>query len=138
MPWSVVGPELVRLEHLRFGEDHPVYLFDLAPLTANSWCSVSPHLCMEDCYSAELQLQWWGLLKRCVITGPRKQERIQYEYLTTMQDHLPGLSRDHVIPTSRCSRRGCFVLIPRARGRFEIEAMRELGRRAGHVAPPQA
>jgi hypothetical protein len=29
--WSVVGPERVRLEHLRFGPDHPAELFDLAP-----------------------------------------------------------------------------------------------------------
>ena len=61
-----------------------VYLFDLAPVTANSWCSVSPHLCMEDCYSAELQLHEWGLLQRWVIAGPRKQEHIEYEYLTTV------------------------------------------------------
>lgn len=82
--WSLVGPELVRLEHLRFGEDHPVYLFDLAPVTANSWCSVTPHLCREDRYSAELQLQELGLFLRWVIAGPRKQERIEYEYLTTI------------------------------------------------------
>src|SRR5262245_32435189 len=29
--WSQVGPALVRMEHLRFGAGHPVYLFDLAP-----------------------------------------------------------------------------------------------------------
>lgn len=82
--WWLVGPELVRLEHLRFGEDNPVYLFDLAPVTANSWRSVTPHLCREDRYSAELQMREWGLLQRWVITGPRKQERIEYEYLITV------------------------------------------------------
>ena len=29
--WVLAGPELVRLEHLRFGPEHPVHLFDLAP-----------------------------------------------------------------------------------------------------------
>src|SRR5437870_4089499 len=29
--WSAVGSELVRLDHLRFGPDHPVHLFNLAP-----------------------------------------------------------------------------------------------------------
>ena len=85
--WRLVGPELVRLEHLRFGEDHPVYLFDLAPATANSWCSVSPHLCREDCYSAELQLQEWGLFLRWVIAGPRKQECIEYDYRQRESKH---------------------------------------------------
>jgi hypothetical protein len=48
--WSLVGPAVVRLEHLRFGADHPVYLFDLAPRSGAEWASVNPHLCREDCY----------------------------------------------------------------------------------------
>ena len=90
--WWLVGPELVRLEHLRFGEDHPVYLFDLALVAANSWCSVSPHLCRNDCYSADLQLQEWGLFLRWVIAGPRKQECIEYEYRrgARRQNRLPA------------------------------------------------
>ena len=78
--WALVGTGLVRLEHLRFGEGHPVYLFDLAPGEANTWYSVSPHLCKEDYYSAELRLQEWGLSIRWEIAGPRKQECIEYEY----------------------------------------------------------
>ena len=41
--WSVVGPELVRLEHLRLGPSNPVNLFELAP-AAEGWRSVHPHL----------------------------------------------------------------------------------------------
>ena len=41
--WSAVG-EALRLEHLRFGVAHPVFLFDLAPVAAGEWRSVSPHL----------------------------------------------------------------------------------------------
>jgi hypothetical protein len=41
--WSSVGPELIRLDHLRFGPDQPVHLFDLAPMP-EGWRSVRPHL----------------------------------------------------------------------------------------------
>jgi hypothetical protein len=46
--WSVVG-DAIRLEHLRYGEGRPVYLFDLALAGEGEWRSVSPHLCREDC-----------------------------------------------------------------------------------------
>jgi hypothetical protein len=78
--WSLLGPQAVRLEHLRFGPGRPVYLFDLAPAADGSWSSVSPHVCSEDCYSAELRARDWGLLLHWVVTGPRKQETIEYEY----------------------------------------------------------
>ncbi len=78
--WELLGTELVRMQHLRFGEGSPVYLFDLAPDAASSWYSVSPHLCNEDSYSAELRLEEWGVFLRWLITGPRKQECIEYEY----------------------------------------------------------
>jgi hypothetical protein len=77
--WSLVGPRSVRLEHLRFGAEHPVYLFDLEAV-GSSWSSVLPHLCREDSYSAELQVQKWGILLCWTVVGPGKQERIEYEY----------------------------------------------------------
>ncbi|HWG43698.1 MAG TPA: hypothetical protein VN688_13000 [Gemmataceae bacterium] len=42
--WSRINADLIRLEHLRFGTDHPVYLFDLAPKMSGEWTSVRPHL----------------------------------------------------------------------------------------------
>jgi hypothetical protein len=41
--WSRINTDLIRLEHLRFGVDHPVYLFDLAPGAGDEWTSVRPH-----------------------------------------------------------------------------------------------
>lgn len=78
--WSLRGPATVRLEHLRFGPEQPVLLFDLIPLDQQHWLSATPHQCREDCYSAELQLQESGLILRWAITGPRKQESIEYQY----------------------------------------------------------
>lgn len=78
--WSRINSDLIRLEHLRFGADHPVYLFDLAAEPAGEWRSVSPHLCEQDCYAAELRLHETGLWLRWTVTGPKKQECIEYSY----------------------------------------------------------
>ena len=78
--WSMLGPEIVRLEHLRFGPEHPMFLFDLAPTVSGAWLSASPHICREDCYSAELKPEEWGLSLSWAITGPKKQESIRYQY----------------------------------------------------------
>ena len=76
--WTQAKPTL-RLEHLRFGVDHPVYLFDLAQTGDREWRSVSPHLCSEDRYSAVL-LVGDSLTLRWEVIGPTKQEVIEYDY----------------------------------------------------------
>jgi len=78
--WSILGPEAVRLEHLRFGPDHPVYLFDMTPKGMAKWISSSPHVCREDCYAAELEIADRQLCLRWSIVGPKKEETIEYEY----------------------------------------------------------
>ena len=70
----------LRLEHLRFGSEHPVGLFDLERVDSTSWQSIAPHVCREDSYTAtmhaaanELHLHW-------TIQGPGKDESIRYTY----------------------------------------------------------
>src|SRR5262249_11830459 len=53
--WTWLDPHL-RLEHLRFGADQPVWLFDLERVGEGEWRDVAPHQCREDCYSAELRV----------------------------------------------------------------------------------
>src|SRR5262245_1358088 len=77
--WAPVG-EALRLEHLRFGPEQPVFLFDLAPRPDGTWGEVSPHECREDCYSASLRAQGQHLLVRWAVRGPRKREVIEYVY----------------------------------------------------------
>jgi hypothetical protein len=77
--WTVCGGT-IRLEHLRFGEDSPVYLFDLAPGGDREWRSVSPHLCSEDCYAAVLLIRDDGIVLRWSIDGPQKRASIEYLY----------------------------------------------------------
>jgi hypothetical protein len=78
-PWTRAG-DVLRLEHLRFGEDHPVYLFDLAPTGEREWRSASPHQCREDCYAAMLTVRDDNIVLRWSIHGPQKQESIEYIY----------------------------------------------------------
>jgi Family of unknown function (DUF6314) len=77
--WSVID-NLVRLEHLRFGEGNPVHLFDLAQVGEQEWKSASPHLCRDDCYAAVLLILEDCIEVRWSIDGPKKQQAIEYVY----------------------------------------------------------
>jgi hypothetical protein len=72
--------DVMRLEHLRFGPDKPVYLFDMDRYDDQIWQSTTPHVCGDDVYSAimnvsvdQIELQW-------TIKGPKKDEDIRYLY----------------------------------------------------------
>ncbi len=77
--WSNING-LLRLEHLRFGPDHPVYLFDMAPNDSGEWREAAPHQCREDCYTAALKIEGNRLHLAWSIVGPRKRETINYTY----------------------------------------------------------
>ena len=81
--WTVLGSERVRLEHLRFGPEKPVLLFELEPAQekeSESWVSTAPHLCQDDCYSAVLGFEESGVRLEWTVAGPRKSSRIVYVY----------------------------------------------------------
>lgn len=71
---------LIRLEHLRFGPDSPVYLFDLVPLSERVLASAEPHVCRDDRYSARLELGTDAVRLSWTVTGPKKDEWIAYTY----------------------------------------------------------
>ena len=77
--WSKLG-ETLRLEHLRFGADNPVFLFELASVSAAEWRDVSPHHCVDDCYSASVKLCENEVHVAWSIRGPQKDESISYVY----------------------------------------------------------
>jgi hypothetical protein len=78
--WTILGAKAIRLEHLRFGPENPVHLLDLSPHLDRTWVANGPHVCSEDCYSADLQLHENGLNVQWSITGPKKNELIRYAY----------------------------------------------------------
>jgi hypothetical protein len=77
--WTLAG-DLLRLEHLRFGEASPVHLFDLAQAAEREWRPASPHLCREDCYNAVILVGDDRIILRWSIEGPWKRETKDYEY----------------------------------------------------------
>lgn len=77
--WSARS-ETIRLEHLRFGPENPVLLFDLASSDNGVWREISPHQCCEDCYAATLAVEGEQLLVHWSIQGPCKRESIAYTY----------------------------------------------------------
>jgi len=70
----------LRLEHLRFGHNHPVYLFDLGQADEVTWKSVEPHVCRDDLYEAIMKLDGEVLTLHWTIEGPTKNESIHYLY----------------------------------------------------------
>ncbi|KAA0135996.1 hypothetical protein FYZ48_17865 [Gimesia chilikensis] len=70
----------LRLEHLRFGNANPVYLFDLQQTAGDRWDSIEPHVCSEDLYTATLRLENETLHLDWTVKGKTKNERISYVY----------------------------------------------------------
>ena len=76
--WTNLGGN-IRLEHLRFGEASPVFLFDLVFDANRRFVSDTPHVCSEDLYTAVLELGQYIQLEWSV-EGPELSEHICYEY----------------------------------------------------------
>lgn len=77
--WTRQGNK-VSLEHLRFGENQPVFLFQLMPLDDGSWRDVEPHPCRQDHYSASLLIEEGALNLSWTVSGPTRDESINYVY----------------------------------------------------------
>jgi hypothetical protein len=77
--WTMVDNR-IRLEHLRFGADKPVFLFDLVRVHEETWRDSTPHQCSDDSYSALLTTRGDQLSVAWSIRGPRKCEQIDYIY----------------------------------------------------------
>lgn len=71
---------LLSLEHLRFGPQHPVFMFHLQVTGKNSLESVHSHLCKEDTYFGALHLETTSLRLTWRIIGPKKNEELEYRY----------------------------------------------------------
>jgi len=72
---------LITLEHLRFGENNPVFLFHLTPTKQNILESINPHLCKHDTYFGWMEITELFLRLHIRTIGPNKNEKIEYIYL---------------------------------------------------------
>jgi hypothetical protein len=71
---------LLSLEHLRFGDERPVSLFELAAAGEGEWRSTAAHVCSEDCYSAVMTFGDGFVHLEWNVSGPNKSEVISYLY----------------------------------------------------------
>ena len=77
--WVTQG-DRIALWHERFGAKDAVWLFDLVAAGPGELVAAERHVCGDDRYDARLRLVEHGFDLRWSITGPRKDERLAYQY----------------------------------------------------------
>ena len=77
--WQFQGDH-IRLSHLRFGWDKPVFLFDIIVNDLGELVTRQPHQCAADSYDALFSLSDEALLVQWHIQGPHKHEVLDYSY----------------------------------------------------------
>jgi hypothetical protein len=79
--WSLDASfERISLEHLRYGQDQPVFLFYLAPTGQTSLQSIDPHLCRDDRYFGRIEFNRSDIQFLWHIIGPKKNEILYHTY----------------------------------------------------------
>jgi len=77
--WQFEGDH-IRLTHLRFGWDKPVFLFDIIENEQGQLVTRQSHQCAADNYDASFVLQPDSLEMQWRIQGPKKREVLDYIY----------------------------------------------------------
>lgn len=72
--------ELISLEHLRYGLEQPVHLFDLILCKSKKLKSVLAHQCKNDTYMGNLMMTSQGLKLSIRVIGPNKNSWLNYIY----------------------------------------------------------
>lgn len=79
--WTWHGSKpLLILEHLHYGPEHPIVLFELKPMSQTQFEVVQPFFCKKDTYLADLYCDHHFIQLHWRILGPRKNEEINYIY----------------------------------------------------------
>jgi len=78
--WSFRECLRFRLAHLRYGPVRPVHLVDFAAISRDTWRCVSPYLCGDDSYAAQMNYSNNKLTLSWRISGPTKRMLVDYSY----------------------------------------------------------
>jgi Family of unknown function (DUF6314) len=79
--WSLNATQgVISLEHLRFGPQNPVFLFELVPVDANRLESLDSHVCVNDTYFGQVRCDKHFIQFHWRVIGPKKNEEIDYLY----------------------------------------------------------
>lgn len=79
--WTLdLPPKCISLRHLRFGENHPVFLFHLSIDGPKQLRSTSPFHCGKDIYTGNIIWSDENIIFHWDIKGPDKKDEIVYHY----------------------------------------------------------
>lgn len=79
--WTLdLNTSLITLEHLRYGNTHPVFLFHFAVTHPYMLESVDAHLCAEDTYLGNIVWNRKNIDFHWRIIGPHKNDQLVYRY----------------------------------------------------------
>lgn len=80
--WSFLNDQKrISLEHLRYGEKNPVFLFHLTPSGPNALDSVEAHLCGKDRYLGHIHWNQKSIHLQLSVIGPNKNDLLLYQYI---------------------------------------------------------
>lgn len=77
--WHASKPVFI-LEHLHYGPEHPIVLFELKPINLTQFEMIQPFLCKQDTYLAHLHCDQHLIQLHWRIIGPKKNEEMHYIY----------------------------------------------------------
>ena len=72
--------QMISLEHLRRGHEHPVFLFHFAVRDERTLSSIDAHLCEGDSYFGEILCDERVIRLHIRVIGAKKNEEIDYYY----------------------------------------------------------
>ncbi len=78
--WTFLTSGNIKLHHLRFGSNNPVFLVELVKSGKKFWESKEPHNCNNDLYSAKLYLEKNSIILQWKVTGPTENYSLETTY----------------------------------------------------------
>lgn len=78
--WALTESGTIKLEHLRFGRENPVFLVEFEPTASGKWETIVPHNCNNDLYSARLEIHKDSLLLSWNVKGPAENYSLKTIY----------------------------------------------------------
>jgi len=78
--WTAQSDSILKLEHLRFGEEKPIFLVSFYNEKNILWKSLKPHICQQDIYSAEIVISHSNVKLIWSIETPKHTYSIESTY----------------------------------------------------------
>ena len=78
--WKFTDSGNIKLDHLRFGKDKPVFLVEFTQTGKDNWTGIEPHDCNKDLYSAKLNIENNNIILHWTVSGPTENYTLKTVY----------------------------------------------------------